>query len=133
MHSKHPLVHLGALIALAATLWTGCGTSSAHPAVPLSPAAERGLDVVLANGCFSCHGDSGRGGIGPGWVGLYDAPVTLTDGSTVTADDAYLTRAITDPGADKVRGFNVGMPPNRLSASQVAEVVAYIKALASAG
>ena len=91
--------------------------------------AERGQDVAQSNGCAACHGNSGQGGVGPAWVGLYGSDVELEDGTTVVADDDYLTRAITDPGAEIRADSNVPMPKNRLNDDQVADVVAYIRDL----
>jgi len=104
------------------------GTADAA-AVELSAAGQRGQDVAQSNGCAACHGNSGQGGVGPAWVGLYGSDVELEDGTTVVADDAYLTRSITDPGAEIRADSNVPMPKNRLNDDQVADVVAYIRDL----
>ena len=98
-------------------------------AVELSAAGQRGADVYRTNGCAGCHGSSGEGAAGPPMVGLYGSDVELEDGTTVVADDAYLTRAITDPGADVVADARVQMPKNQLNDDQVADVVAYIRDL----
>ena len=55
--------------------------------------------------------------------------VTLTDGSTVTVDEAYLTRSITEPDAQVVEGFSVKMPKTALTDAEVADLVAYIASL----
>ena len=78
---------------------------------------------------MACHREGG-GGIGPDWDGLYGSTVTLDDGSTVVADEAYLTLAITDPDAQLVDGYDVKMPANDLSDDDVAAIVAYIRSLA---
>jgi len=96
----------------------------------LSPAAEEGKAISADSGCAGCHGADGQGGIGPAWAGLYNSTVELDGGGTVTADDAYLQRAITDPAAEKEVGFTVAMPENQLSAQDVDAVVAYIRELA---
>jgi cytochrome c oxidase subunit 2 len=99
----------------------------------LSPAAGRGQQLARSQGCASCHGAAGQGGVGPAWTGTLGSTVTLTDGSQVVVDEAYLTRAITDPSAQVVEGFSVAMPENRLSDEQVADLVAYIVSLRDAG
>ncbi len=58
--------------------------------------------------------------------------VTLDDGSTVVADEEYLTLAITDPDAQVVEGYSVKMPPRDMSDDDIAAVVAYIRELESA-
>src|SRR3546814_5747139 len=47
--------------------------------------------------------------VGPGWGGLYNAKVSLADGSTVTADDAYLQESIRQPNAKIVASYPTGV------------------------
>jgi cytochrome c1 len=54
----------------------------------------------------------------------------LTDGTTVIADDEYLTVAIVDPSAQLVDGYNLRMPANNLTDAEVADIVAFIDTLA---
>ena len=91
--------------------------------------AETGRQVANTSGCASCHGADGTGGVGPKFVGLYGSEVTLTDGSTVVADDDYLRRSITDPGAERVEGYAVNMPVTDLSDDEIEAVLAYIREL----
>lgn len=95
----------------------------------MSASAAQGRQVALAAGCAACHGTDGRGGVGPPWVRLAGSTVTLNDGSTVTADRAYLRRAVTEPRAQVVAGAAVAMPANNLTPEQVEQVVDYIEAL----
>lgn len=95
----------------------------------LSEQAATGKDTANSNGCASCHGSDGRGGVGPTWIGLAGSQVELDDGTTVTADDDYLLRAILDPAAEVVPGFAVNMPENGLSEEQALDIVAYINEL----
>ena len=89
-----------------------------------------GERISLASGCTACHGPNGEGGVGPKWKGLYQSEVTLVDGSTVTATDAYLTEAIRDPTAKQVDGYGP-MPPNSLDDAEIQAVVDFIKSLAT--
>ncbi len=69
---------------------------------------------------------------GPGWGGLYGHEVTLADGSTVTADDAYLARSITDPDAEVVKGYEPGVMPSfaeDFDEEELKSLVAYIRSL----
>ena len=104
----------------------GCGGDEE---LNLSPAAAEGRAIVEEAGCASCHGADGGGQVGPAWKGLAGSTVSLADGTTVTADTDYLTRAITEPDAELVAGYNVRMPENTLSDAEVASVVAYIEEL----
>ena len=49
--------------------------------------------------------------------------------ATVTVDDAYLRRAITNPMAQVVSGYPPAMPPTPLTDQELDEVVRYIKTL----
>ena len=90
----------------------------------------RGQALVVANGCAACHSINGAAGIGPTWFGLFDHEVELTDGSVVTADEAYLTESIKAPQAQIVHGFeNQLMPTYGFADEQIADIVAYIKTL----
>jgi cytochrome c1 len=67
--------------------------------------------------------------MGPSWAGLAGSQVTLEDGSKVTADRAYLERAIKEPSAEVVDGFKPIMPTVPLDDTQMDQVIAYIEAL----
>lgn len=108
----------------------GCGGGGGASDVSLPAAAANGRSIATGAGCTSCHGADFQGGVAPTWIGLAGSDVKLSDGSTVIADTDYLTRSIQDPSAQKVRGYSVAMPPNALSADEVADVVAFIEALA---
>lgn len=86
--------------------------------------------LVSQNGCAACHSISGAEGIGPTWLDLFGSQVTLSGGSTVTADDAYLTESIKSPQAQIVAGFEAQqMPTYGFTDDQIAAIVAYIKTL----
>ena len=105
------------------------GTSDAVP-TDLSPAAQRGEQLSRSMGCAGCHGQDFGGGAGPSWIGLAGSEVTLVDGNTVVADDTYLTAAVAEPSKDLVDGYTLKMPANNLTDAEVADIVAYIQALA---
>lgn len=103
----------------------------AGAAAPASAAAH-GAELAEENGCTACHAPTREKLVGPGWGGLYGSTVTLADGSTVVADDAYLTEKILQPDAKLVAGYEVGIMPSfaeMLDADQVAAIVAYIRSL----
>ena len=90
----------------------------------------RGKALVAANGCAACHSINGAAGIGPTWFGLSGRQERLTDGSVVTADDAYLAESIKAPQAKIVAGFeNQLMPVYEFTDEQIADIIAYIKTL----
>lgn len=120
-------------VALVATLSSACsgsGGDDASPALDLSPAALVGQEIARDAGCMSCHGvDGAGGGVGPGWQGVAGSVRPLDDGTEVVADRAYLTRAIMDPGAEKVDGFAVAMPLANLTDKEVSSIVDYLEEL----
>jgi len=80
----------------------GCGGGGASAEGP-------GADEYRQFACASCHSLDGSDGTGPTFQGIAGAPVTLADGSQVPRDAAYLARAITDPDAQVVKGYNPGL------------------------
>lgn len=97
-------------------------------------AAGRGEALANGTGCLACHTIDGTTGSGPTWKGLAGSSRPLTNGESVVADDTYLTNSIVDPGAQVISGFDNIMPPDygdQLSNDEVADLVEYIKSLAS--
>ncbi len=68
-----------------------------------------GEDLYRQYACASCHSLDGSDGTGPTFKGLAGSTVKLAGGKEVTADAAYLEKAITDPDADVTEGFNAGL------------------------
>ena len=96
-----------------------------------SPAA-RGEELVADNGCTACHSTGPDKLVGPGWGGLYGSSVQLADGTSVTADEAYLTEKIEHPGARVVAGYEAGVMPSyadMLDSDEVGDIVAFLKSL----
>ncbi len=91
--------------------------------------ASNGEQLSRSMGCAGCHGQNFEGGAGPTWVGLAGSTVTLADGSTTVADDAYLTRAIKNPSADLAADYTLKMPANNLSDAEIADIVAFINTM----
>jgi cytochrome c oxidase subunit 2 len=90
----------------------------------------RGQALVAANGCTACHSINGSPGIGPTWFNLFGRQETLTDGSVITADEAYIHESIQAPQAKIVAGFeNQLMPAYNFTDEQIADIIAYIKTL----
>lgn len=92
-----------------------------------------GRRVAAVQGCFKCHTVDGEPHIGPTWVDLYLRKTTLSDGSTLVADEGYLTESMMDPYAKVVKGYAKVMPSFRgkLSAPEAAALVEFIKSLRS--
>ncbi len=86
---------------------------SAAPDFAAMAPEERGAFWAGAKGfgCVACHTTDGTPGVGPTWQGLYLREEQLTDGSAVTADDAYIIQSIHEPNAQIVEGFNPNIMP----------------------
>jgi cytochrome c oxidase subunit II len=87
---------------------------TAAGAIDLTAASpeERGELWATEFACAGCHTTDGATGAGPTWQGLFGREEQMTDGSTITVDEAYLTESILDPNAHIVAGFNPVMPPD---------------------
>ena len=119
--------------------------TAASAATPAAAAASetvvtnpvvRGAQLAKEFACNSCHAIDETKLVGPGWGGLYDSQVSLADGTTVQADDAYLTESIRKPNAQIVSGYVEGTMPAYeavLSDDDVNAIVAYIRSLKGNG
>jgi cytochrome c oxidase subunit 2 len=70
--------------------------SQQQSAAPPSPEL-RGQQLATSYGCVNCHSTDGSKKTGPTWLHLTGANVTLSNGTTVVADDDYLKTAIISP------------------------------------
>ncbi len=86
---------------------------SAAPAFADMTPEERGEYWHGAEGfgCVGCHSIDGTPGVGPTWQGLLGRQEQMTDGTTVTADEAYIRESILNPNAKIVNGFNPNIMP----------------------
>ncbi len=106
-----------------------------QPAVDLSKLtpAERGKRIYDGSAgnvaCQTCHSLDGSKIVGPSFKGIYGRSTKMTDGSSVTTDDAYLKESILNPTAKVVEGFAPAMPPFQgvLSDEQISDVIEYLK------
>jgi cytochrome c oxidase subunit 2 len=82
--------------------------------------------------CATCHIGDGSGRA-PSLNGVYGAQVLLADGTTVTADDAYIRESILQPNAKIVAGYQPLMPTfqGQLTEEQIIALTSYIKSLQS--
>jgi len=72
-----------------------------------------GRKLATDMGCLGCHSLDGSSGVGPTFKGIMGRQVIVVTGGkerTITVDEAYLRRAIVDPKADVVKGFQPIMP-----------------------
>ncbi|HUB03196.1 MAG TPA: cytochrome c oxidase subunit II [Terriglobales bacterium] len=102
--------------------WLAAGTTA--------PLQETGKELFSSLGCSTCHRSDVQGR-GPSLAGIYNKPVLLEDGRTVTADDDYLRESILNPTAKIVSGFKPIMPTFQgiVSEEQLNALVAYVKSV----
>jgi len=96
--------------------------------------ALAGLRLYRSLGCVGCHSMTGNEAVGPTFKGLAGSKVKLDDGTTVTADDAYLIESMTNPDRKIVDGWRAGtmaqrFPPGTITLAQAKALVAFIKKL----
>ncbi|HFQ93843.1 MAG TPA: cytochrome c oxidase subunit II [Anaerolineae bacterium] len=98
----------------------------AQPNIGELTQVERGALWAQEFGCQGCHSVDGSPGAGPTWLGVYGREETMTDGSTITVDEAYLKESMLDPNKLIVEGFNPNVMPNNFAerfAEREAEVM----------
>lgn len=100
--------------------------------------ASAGETLFMRYGCSGCHGGNGAGGRqsgstvrAPALAGLYGSPVTLIDGSIVTADDLYIRDCILLPERRRVASYPPLMPSfaGQISEEDLLKIIAYVKSL----
>jgi len=97
------------------------------------PAANPALNVLNQKFCPMCHSIDGSALVGPSLKGLYGKKEIIIDSQgkerEITVDDAYLVRAIQDPGFKTVKGYPPAMPKNPLTDAELKQVIEFIKSL----
>ncbi|NJB67832.1 cytochrome c oxidase subunit 2 [Desulfobaculum xiamenense] len=75
----------------------------------------RGEELLAQYGCTACHSLDGTDGVGPTLRDVFGMTrvLVMPDGSEreVRVDGDYLRRAILDPGAELLKGYQPVMPP----------------------
>jgi len=145
---NHTLMQADVRVVDAAGFQAWVDEKSAAPDFGAMAPEERGAFWASAEGfgCVACHSNDGTPGVGPTWQGLYQRQEQMTDGTTITVDEAYITESIHNPNAHVVAGFNPNIMPQtyaeqfaareaEIEASEpidldiTADLIAYIKTL----
>ncbi|MFP3881567.1 MAG: c-type cytochrome [Actinomycetota bacterium] len=87
-----------------------------------------GEDLAAEVGCLACHQETDSA-TAPSLHGIWSTEVTLEDGSSVTVDEEYVRRSITDPGAELVEGYGATMPTFPLDDAEVDRLVEWVESL----
>ena len=91
--------------------------------------AGEGQKLAQNKGCTACHSSDGMRAAGPSWKGLWESQVNLEDGSTVTADRAYIIESIRQPQAKIVKGSVGVMARADLTNEEIDTLIEYLKIL----
>jgi cytochrome c oxidase subunit 2 len=96
-----------------------------------STAVRSAAAILDAHACLDCHSLDGSEDIGPTFKGLYGSHRTvIIDGAEEEriAMEGYLRRAILDPNAEYVKGYEINMPaPVDLSEEELEAIIAYLR------
>jgi cytochrome c oxidase subunit II len=95
--------------------------------------AHQGEVVFHTVGCSGCHDSPGATIHAPSLHDLYGRLVQLSDGRTVTADEAYLRDKILLPNLNIPAGYAADMPSFRgvVTEGQIVQLIAYLKSLSA--
>ncbi len=100
---------------------------------PPSSAKQSSLDgkqLAQRLGCFACHSTDGSKSLGPTWKGMFGRTETLSDGSSLIVDEAYIRESITNPSAKVVKGYPPVMQPYQLEQAQLDALVEFSRSMA---
>ncbi|HEY1743615.1 MAG TPA: cytochrome c oxidase subunit II [Granulicella sp.] len=94
--------------------------------------AQNGERLFASMGCNACHSGNAAAR-GPNLAGVYNSKLTLTNGSQVLVNDAYLRDAILSPSQHITAGYSPIMPTyqGQISEDGLIDLVEYIKNLQS--
>ena len=101
--------------------WTEESTSGAS-------LAQNGERLFASMGCNACHAGTAAAR-GPSLAGVYGSTLTLTNGSQVLVNDAYLRDSILNPSQHVTAGYAPIMPTyqGQISEDGLIDLVEYIK------
>ncbi len=99
------------------------------PIASTSEPTDAGYRLLDAKQCLSCHSVDGSESIGPTLKGILGRKQKLTNGQTVTVDDAYLKEAIVNPEAKIPEGFEDLMSKTDLTEEELNQMIEYMKNL----
>ncbi|QAR32595.1 cytochrome c oxidase subunit II [Geovibrio thiophilus] len=89
------------------------------------------LLILEKYGCMDCHSLDGSEIVGPSFKDIYGRDVTVTENGnerTVKTDDEYLKKAIKEPSAEIVKGYDDMMPPaDEMSDEELTAVMEFFR------
>ena len=91
-----------------------------------------GLKLLQSKGCLGCHTTDGTKKIGPTFKGIFGRNETVTtDGKEheIVVDEAFLRKAVLQPGADLVKGYPNIMPKLPVTGEELDAIILTLKGL----
>jgi cytochrome c oxidase subunit II len=92
---------------------------------------EQGQALFQQYGCVTCHVIDAKGRC-PSLRNVFGHPVSLEDGRTVVADEAYVRESILNPNAKVVKGYKRDIMPvfqGQISEEGLLQLIVYVKSL----
>lgn len=113
------------------------GAGQAGEAEDADPEIARGRALATTRGCLACHSLDGREGVGPTWKGAWGTERALADGTRVLLEgregEAYLRRAMIEPGVEVVPGFPGAAMPSYADVLDEVELRALVRFIQALG
>ncbi len=98
--------------------------------IDFSDPVAAGKIVADRNACGACHSLDGTKVVGPSWKGLFGRAESMTDGTSLIVDEAYIAESIRNPSVKIVAGYDNAMTPyDFLSDDEVNALIEYIKTI----
>src|SRR5579871_95100 len=94
---------------------------------------QQGETLFQQYGCATCHALDKKGR-GPSLRNVFGHAVSLEDGRTVTADEAYVRESIVNPNTKIVAGYKRDVMPvfqGQISEESLLQLIVYIKSLSN--
>ncbi len=91
-----------------------------------------GLQLLQDKGCLGCHTTDGTKKIGPTFKGVFGRKETVITGGKeyeITVDEAFLRKAVLQPGVDLVKGYPNIMPKIPVKPDELDAIIATLKGL----
>jgi cytochrome c oxidase subunit II len=96
---------------------------------------EVGEFLYNTQGCAVCHTTTGVTLVGPSFKDVYGNQFETAEGTTITADDAYIKESILTPNVSVIKGFQPVMTPYAgiLDDKKIEAITAWLKTLSDKG
>lgn len=108
------------------------GTPEGEAPAPFAVDAEKataGKALFAAKTCSACHSIDGSKLVGPTLKAFWGRAVTLADGKSLWADQAYFTESVKNPTAQISGGFPPAMPQLPVSEAELEQLLHYVASL----